>query len=510
MDMRSSPLFGFALKAELASASLATPVRLQIASGATPGFARGDTKDDERARLIERTTSCYHGTMHDFDEFLRLIHEIYPRLHDRAFLEDHPLAKVLGGPSALGAERLHRILIDAIEWLRPFGSASLSSAEWRRYRSLQLRYVEGASPEQISRELQVSPRQARRDHAEALDEIARLLWTRLVPRDTAPAVASASASGRTARHAERRSLPPRSDSLEAEISNLAAVASSLPTRVDEIVRGVVETVSRLSAEHQVQIAVAALETPGPVAVNRTALRQLLLTLLSDAIVRHPGAQIDIQAEHHGQSLALVMRVRAPDQTRSLDATHSDEHCFRVSSSVLEVSIRLAQSLAASLDVQPTEAGGAIRLTLPVSRISTLLLVDDNPDVALLFRRYLGGTTYQLVQARSAERALRLARGLQPDVIILDVLMPSHDGWEILEALRNDPATARLPIVICSVVPDYALAHSLGVTDFLAKPVTRQALLDVLARVQSRHEFAGRQARPESIDRVPPRAIPPAG
>ncbi len=482
---------------------------LQVASGATPGLARGDTLGNQRPRLIERTTSCYHGAMHDFDAFLRLIHEVYPRLNDRAFLEDHPLAKVLGGPSALGAERLHRILIDAIDWLRPFGSASLSSAEWRRYRSLQLRYVEGASPDQISRELQVSPRQARRDHAEALDEIARLLWTRLVPREAVPAAASAPVSGRTARYAERRSLPPRSDSLDAEISNLAAVAS-LPTRVDEIVRGVVETVSRLSAEHQVQIAVAALETPGPVAVNRTALRELLLTLLSDALVHHPGAQIDIQAEHQGQSLTLVMHVRAPDRTRGLDATQSDDHCFRVSSSVLEVSIRLAQSLAASLDVESTEAGGAVRLTLPVSRISTLLLVDDNPDVALLFRRYLGGTSYQLVQARSAERALRLARDLQPDVIILDVLMPSHDGWEILQALRNDPATAVLPIVICSVVPDYALAHSLGVTDFLAKPVTRQALLDVLARVQSRHELVERQARPESIDRAPPRTIPPAG
>jgi CheY-like chemotaxis protein len=55
-------------------------------------------------------------------------------------------------------------------------------------------------------------------------------------------------------------------------------------------------------------------------------------------------------------------------------------------------------------------------------------------------------------------------------------MPLADGWEVLQALRADPATADLRVVICSVLPDEALARSLGVTELLAKPVTRSALL----------------------------------
>jgi len=98
----------------------------------------------------------------------------------------------------------------------------------------------------------------------------------------------------------------------------------------------------------------------------------------------------------------------------------------------------------------------------------------------------------LVQARSSERAVRLARDLQPDVVILDVLMPSHDGWEILQTLRSESRTTNLQVVICSVIPDQALAASLGVTDFLAKPVTRQALLDLLARAQVRTDAVERQ------------------
>ena len=111
-----------------------------------------------------------------YASFARLIHEAYPRLYDRVFLDNHPLLRLLGGTSTLNAERLHRLLIDSLEWLRPLGSTTPASAEWRRYRHLQLRYVEGLTAEQIARDLQISRRQARRDHAEALDEIAHLLW----------------------------------------------------------------------------------------------------------------------------------------------------------------------------------------------------------------------------------------------------------------------------------------------------------------------------------------------
>src|SRR6185503_9266985 len=102
-----------------------------------------------------------------------------------------------------------------------------------------------------------------------------------------------------------------------------------------------------------------------------------------------------------------------------------------------------------------------------------------PDLGLLFRRYLSNTGYQLVHVRTADRCLRVARELLPHITVLDVLLPSHDGWEILAALRADPVTANLRVVICSVIPDHALALSLGVTEFLAKPVTRQAVAALL-------------------------------
>lgn len=437
--------------------------------------------------------------MRDYPAFLRLVHEVYPRLHDRAFLQDHPLTRLLGRGSPISADRLHRTLIDSIEWLRPLGTASPSSVEWRRYSHVQLRYVEGATPEQIARELQVSPRQARRDHVEALNELARLLWSHF-------------GAPRTSSDEARTRLTSPADSLDAEISSLNATAPVQPTDVGALISGVVATISRLAETNAVRISIHPPASSDSIIVNRTVLRQLLLNLLSEAIVNRPGERIQIEVVRRERALMLGITVTGDNRTtlRTGETLPMNEPSPGVWSSAIEISTRLAGSLGASLQSDARPAGDSVCLTLPIDHASTLLLVDDNPDVALLFRRYLADTGYRLVQARSAERALRLARELRPELVVLDVLMPSHDGWEILQALRGEPTTARIPVVICSVVPDHALAYSLGVSDFLSKPVTRPALIDVLARLTHPSPAVDPGGRLEPTDTTPPRATHPPG
>lgn len=70
---------------------------------------------------------------------------------------------------------------------------------------------------------------------------------------------------------------------------------------------------------------------------------------------------------------------------------------------------------------------------------------------------------------------------KPDAIILDVMLPSADGYEALQTLRSDPITASIPVVVCTVLKQRDLALALGATDFLAKPATQGALLAALAR-----------------------------
>lgn len=383
--------------------------------------------------------------MEDFETFVRLVQDAFAHVHDRAALQGHPLGSVLGGATGLAAEKLHRTLISAIGWLRPLGSVAPGATEWRRYRHLQRRYLDGATSEQIAAELAISSRQARRDHAEAIEEVARLLWSQ-----------SQRVAGTTARSS--------SDRLETELASLMADTSDAPTDLQEVIKSVAETTSRLAEIHGVTVNLEPSEPPPSVATGRTVLRQLLLQLFSECIVHMPGA-------------TLTVAVSSSNTTIEVSITAEERFADPVA---FELSRRLARSQKATLLVGEEPGGFKLRLLLPIQHAPTLLLVDDNPDLGILFRRYLSATSYQLVHVRTAERCLSVARDLLPDLVVLDVLLPSHDGWEILSALRTDPVTANLRVVICSVIPDHALALSLGVTEFLPKPVTRQALEALLA------------------------------
>ncbi|MGH2457489.1 MAG: response regulator, partial [Chloroflexota bacterium] len=128
------------------------------------------------------------------------------------------------------------------------------------------------------------------------------------------------------------------------------------------------------------------------------------------------------------------------------------------------------------------AVGRIELVLPTSQQPTVLIVDDNPGMRRLMRRYLTGRSYLVLEAPNAADALRLASEVQPDAVTLDLMMPTTDGWELLQALRSQPRTREIPIVVCSVLKERDLALSLGAADFLAKPISRDALLQALSAV----------------------------
>jgi CheY-like chemotaxis protein len=131
--------------------------------------------------------------------------------------------------------------------------------------------------------------------------------------------------------------------------------------------------------------------------------------------------------------------------------------------------------------QGTESGPEItgfEFLLPIAE-HTVLVVDDNEDVLKLYQRYLHSSGYRVATAQTSEEALTLARQIRPDAITLDLMMPEQDGWDLLQRLLHQPDTHHIPIIVCTVLKQKALALSLGATTFLEKPVSRQALLSAL-------------------------------
>ena len=116
-------------------------------------------------------------------------------------------------------------------------------------------------------------------------------------------------------------------------------------------------------------------------------------------------------------------------------------------------------------------------------VRTILAVDDDKGVITLFRRYLEPQGYRVFGLTSGERVVEEAKRLKPYAITLDVLMPDKDGWQVIQELKADPETRDIPILICSIVSEEEKGWSLGIADYLMKPITEQELLDALTKLQ---------------------------
>ncbi len=111
----------------------------------------------------------------------------------------------------------------------------------------------------------------------------------------------------------------------------------------------------------------------------------------------------------------------------------------------------------------------------------VLVVDDDVPTLELLKNILETESYGVLTARSCDTAIELARLHHPDVITLDILLPGNSGWEVLYEIRADAATSGIPVIMLSVVDRKQLGQILGASDYLVKPVSREALLAAIRR-----------------------------
>ena len=248
----------------------------------------------------------------------------------------------------------------------------------------------------------------------------------------------------------------------------------------EALRDAIVTTRNLSVARGAEIRLLPTEHSLSVAIEPSILRQILICMLSAALQSGAALPIDVATTASGNavSVELTLRDQKTKPRGSKDAW--DEVMALVNSAR-----RLAELRGGTLQV--TESARGVRqfaLQLRAPQHSTILLIDDNPDLVDLFRWYVAGTDYRIVQARAPSTALKLAREILPDAIILDVMLPSQDGWQILGQLREDPTTTDIPVIICSILPERTLALALGIANFLAKPVTQESLRAALDRCRN--------------------------
>jgi signal transduction histidine kinase/DNA-binding LytR/AlgR family response regulator len=119
---------------------------------------------------------------------------------------------------------------------------------------------------------------------------------------------------------------------------------------------------------------------------------------------------------------------------------------------------------------------------PPGRRATLLLIDSDATLRRQMTTQLTTAGFQVLATASGVEGLRLARAQRPDVILLDVVLPDVDGWNLLMGFKRDPSLQDIPVVLVTLADDRTRGLAIGATDFLAKPIRRDALLATMRRV----------------------------
>ena len=115
----------------------------------------------------------------------------------------------------------------------------------------------------------------------------------------------------------------------------------------------------------------------------------------------------------------------------------------------------------------------------------VLFVEDSPEMILAYKNYLRGSGFQLVPAATTREAEEILERIQPQAIVLDIVLRAEHTWEYLARLKANPATSQIPVLVLSTVEDRAKGFHLGATSYLTKPIERSVLVSELTAITGR-------------------------
>jgi signal transduction histidine kinase/CheY-like chemotaxis protein len=255
--------------------------------------------------------------------------------------------------------------------------------------------------------------------------------------------------------------------------------------------------------------------------DRLRFRQVVLNLLANAVKFTPeGGRVDVRAFIRGQDLVILVTdtgvgVSVEDRQRIFDAFQQGTQSGQIegtglgltlSKRILEMhggriwveseagrgstfGIELPagpEQLAADSEPQASQDSG-IALEPALGSRPTVVVVEDDRRSFDLLRTYLEAAGARVVSAGDGEEGLDTVRRLSPAGVVLDILLPGIDGWDVLAQLKADPGTAAIPVVVVSMLDERGRGFALGATEYLVKPVGKEQLLAALYRAAAMPE-----------------------
>jgi CheY-like chemotaxis protein len=407
----------------------------------------------------------------------RALYHLYNPLE----LRKSPLTALLApDEQSQPALALQQLLTRAIEALKPANVVPSHADAWRIYQILTYRFVEQLSQKEVAGDLALSVRQLRRQEERAIKALADVLWHQhnLGEKETnVLTTALISPAADTAKSEAKVERPP---SRENEVAWLGECLPSETVDLGEMLQIALQTIAPLSQEYKVRIGYAAPENTPLVSGQVGVMRQAILNLLSAALYTAPGGQVQITLERNHNYARMLVEAKG----KGIAFSQSDAPLNTVVAETLEMTRQFTRlfggTVTWSLDPNPEQLFAAT-LVLPTAEAGLVLVIDDNADTLRLFQRYLTGTHYRFAGTRESERVVELAQKLAPQVIVMDVMLPGVDGWELLGRLREHPHLRAVPVIVCTILPQEQLALLLGAAAFIRKPVSRERFLTAIEK-----------------------------
>src|SRR5262245_5554112 len=257
--------------------------------------------------------------------------------------------------------------------------------------------------------------------------------------------------------------------------------------------------------------------------DRLRFRQVVLNLLSNAVKFTPeGGRVDVQASIRDQDLMVTVAdtgvgVTPEDRQRIFDSFQQGNRLsgqaegtglgLTLSKRIVELhdgeiwvesEVGTGSTFGFSLPAgsqEPTSVPHADLADLdsgPIPEMApgpgpTVVVVEDDRRSFDLLRAYLEAAGVRVIGARDGEEGLDTVRRLSPAGVILDILLPGIDGWEVLAQLKADPQTAPIPVIVVSMLDERGRGFALGAAEYLVKPVGKEQLRAALHRAAAMPE-----------------------
>ncbi len=389
-------------------------------------------------------------------ELVELVNDAYNHLYDLVNLRTHALGSLLFANLDLTSKekslKLHHFLLEVINDLNPGADAPIASPEWRRYRLMDLRFNQGLDTQSVADLLFISRRHLYREQLLCMESCAEII------------------KGRIPEQSVVENIDLEHSQSSDERWKMLHFESIHPTQehsvdVNEVVQQTFALISGLVWQKSLKFNFdLALNLPDA-NIERTILRQVFMGIFNSIFINGQIDEVLVSSKIEEDTILLLFK------------TQCNQENFTNEGLKILGELALANKFKFATQVNP---GGdtTFSVQLPCAPKQTIILADDNDDMRRLIHNYLH-LLYHIMETGSGAEVIRLVHENQPFAVILDLMMPDMDGWEVLQSLVNNNKTSHIPIIVCSVLGMKELALSLGAAAFLPKPFSEAELLQIL-------------------------------